>query len=366
MFAGAKPTSDAMMILTAIGAYLEEYRKNPKKVSEFCSNHFLRIKAMDEVVKLMHQLTNLSKTVMKIDIIFQKQLLPPTKKQQQLIKQIMLNGYIDCVARLDDNVTYGEMHLPVYQTIWSNSKEQFLIHPSSCLHRERPAPSWVVFDKVQSKQQILGLDGTVLSLRESNDGVERKWLKGVTVINNTWLTNQSLTNFGALLDQPEPHYDPKEDKCIGYTNPTFGPKLWQLCLTKIDITNPIDNACYFAQGLLQGKVLFGFHPNQSVFKILQPYLLSKPNVLSKSWARNQSRVQQLLQALHGNNACSQTHLLDKWKKDPKFLSSEICQWLPLEFHSTIQNDWPPISFPNDVIKINTSLLDNLKIVIKQV
>jgi ATP-dependent RNA helicase DHX37/DHR1 len=359
MFAGQSPSSDQMSILSAIGAYLNESQK-PDTLDQFCKDHFLRPKAMDEVVKLMQQLTHLAKTNLKLKMQFSRKLLPPTSKQENLIRQVLLSGYVDCVARLDETQHFGKMQIPVYQTIWSTVKEQFVIHPSSCVHRQRPAPKWIVFDQVQSKQQIMGPDGVVISLRESNDGIDRKWVKGLTVIKDTWLTIYDLTNKGSILEQPEPRYNPKTDKCSGFCSPTFGPKMWSLPLTEMELINPVDSAACFARALLEAKVPMVQNVNQSIFAILNPFLISKPTVLLKSWAKNQSRVQALLNQLVQSQIFSKAKLLKLWESNPAFLAKEVAMWLPIEFQKPVIDHWPPVQLINSIVKPNIKLIEAVK------
>ena len=145
-------------MLKAIGVSLSQPTADLQK---FCESHFLREKQMDEVGKLIKQLDNISKTVFKIDMDLKVILRPPTEKEQSLLRQIILSGYVDCIARLDpDHVAgYGKHALPVYHTIWSLPTEQFVIHASSSIFRERPSPKWIVFDQIQGKQEMYGADG---------------------------------------------------------------------------------------------------------------------------------------------------------------------------------------------------------------
>ena len=104
MFAGSTPSSDSLMILRAIGTYLAESNKrgtNTKSLEAFCLDHFLRPKAMDEVVKLIQQLVNIANSVFGLKLSLVSGVSPPSKKHESLLRQVILSGYIDCVARLD-------------------------------------------------------------------------------------------------------------------------------------------------------------------------------------------------------------------------------------------------------------------------
>lgn len=255
-------------MLKAIGAYLSQ---PPSNLPEFCASHYLREKQMDEVSKLIQQLGNISKTVFKIDLDLKKILRPPTEKEESLLRQIILSGYVDCIARLDpDHVAgYGKHALPVYQTIWSLPTEQFVIHASSSIFRERPSPKWIVFDQIQGKQEMYGADGTLLELR-SKDGFDRRFLKNITIIKDSWILNQvpSSTNEGKMLDQPEPRYHPESDSVKGFIAPTLGPKCWPLPMTEKVLGVGKEASSWFAKSLLEGQVDFGINKSKNPFFIL--------------------------------------------------------------------------------------------------
>ncbi|KAJ3347434.1 ATP-dependent RNA helicase dhx37 [Kappamyces sp. JEL0680] len=316
MFAGKAPVSDILMMLRAVGAYLGQMALGPAELEEFCTAHFLRSKAMDEVVKLIQQLTNIAKSTFDIPLEFGFRLAPPDRTQETLLRQVILSGYVDCVAKLDETrmAGYGKHAIPAYQTIWSNQNEQFIIHNSSCLFRDRPAPKWIVYDQVQARREMFGPDAQKLELRQSSDGIERKFLKGITVIQDTWLVKQgsTLTNFGRFLDQPEPRYSATADVVQGYVAPTFGPKLWELPLSERVLTDGKEATGWFAKALLEGQIDLPPGTDHSVFGLLLPYLSTKPSVLTKSWAMNQARVSQVLQTLLANkvsvaNSSQETH-----------------------------------------------------------
>lgn len=265
VFAGSS-LSDPMTVLKAVGAYIAELSSN-RSIEKFCSDNYLRPKAMDEVIKLMSQLRNIAKTISNVEI--SSRLIPPTATQEILLKQVLLSGYVDCVAKLDLNVQsgHGKHALPVYQTIWSNNTENFVIHPASSVFRHRPAPTWIIFDQLQAKQEIMGPDGTMIELRGSSDEVQRKWLKGVTVIKDEWISRLDwFVSRGSILEQPEPKYNAKRDVVLGYISPTFGPKAWTLPVTEKEMT--LDGVPYFARALLEGKVNFGFSNHSCLFTIV--------------------------------------------------------------------------------------------------
>jgi ATP-dependent RNA helicase DHX37/DHR1 len=255
-------------MLAAIGAYLSQ---PASELASFCATHYLREKQMDEVGKLIQQLGNISKTVFKLDLDLHLTLRPPTDKEKSLLKQIILSGYVDCVARLDPEhvAGYGKHALPVYETIWSLPTEQFVIHATSCIFRERPPPKWIVFDQIQGKQQMHGADGSLLDLR-SKDGFDRKFLKNVTIVRDSWILNQvpSLTNEGKMLDHPEPRYHPESDCVKGFIAPTLGPKFWALPMTEKILNSGKEASAWFSKSLLEGQVDFGLKNSKNPFFVL--------------------------------------------------------------------------------------------------
>ena len=239
------------MTLKAIGAY-DCLQKRHGDISKFCKDNFLRPKAMEEVMKLYRQLCHIMETKMNIKI---GKLVPPDPQQEFYLRQIFLTGHADCVAKLDENhaATRGPNGQPVYETEWSNETEYFVIHPSSCISRVRPPPKFVIFDHIQAKQDVYAADNTVIDHRVDS-GPQRKFLKIVTTIEVSWLTDQAtIVNPGKLLELPQPCYKRKEDQVVGFISPTYGAKLWQLPVTeKILISK--EGVPYFAQALLDGKV----------------------------------------------------------------------------------------------------------------
>ena len=251
------------MILRAIGAYNAQVQCKGD-LSKFCRENFLRAKSMEEITKLYRQLCHIMENQMNIKV---GPLLPPNLKQESLLRQIFLSGHPDCVAKLNENhpLSQGSKAVPVYETSWSNETEYFVIHPSSCLSRSRPAPKYVIYDHIQARQDILATDNTIIE-NQDRMGPQRKFLKVVSAVDVTWLADQeSFVNQGKLLDLPQPCYERKEDNVVGFISPTYGSKLWPLPVTKKNLDNQA-GLPYFAQALLEGKIDIG--GNFNVFSIL--------------------------------------------------------------------------------------------------
>ncbi|KAH6571200.1 hypothetical protein BASA62_004011 [Batrachochytrium salamandrivorans] len=377
VFAGASPSSDFLRILNAIGAYSAEQDHTGKSKTVFCEEHFLNSKIMEEIHKLRAQITNLLKSTLANhpsdmirksigDLSTSLRMAPPTPKIQSLIRQILLTGHPDKVARLNESVVagYGKHAVPVYQTLWGdNAKEHHLVHPSSCLQSQRPAPKWIVYNEVVGKEErmaadnshVLQMRGSTLTLVDDTNSGEpvRRWLKGCTVVNEPWLPvvcPPSLVRRGHLLTQPEPHYIAKRDLVVGYVMPVFGPSLWELGITEtstdLDMATQIK---WFAKALFEGSVVGGMglvgdkkNSTPDVFKLLGPYMATKASVVTKSWARSQTKVSRLLDDLASGNVATREALVRAWAADRSFLLEAVLAWIPLEFHAAVQRHWPPI------------------------
>ncbi|KAJ1343791.1 hypothetical protein BSLG_001683 [Batrachochytrium salamandrivorans] len=240
-FAGASPSSDFLRILNAIGAYSAE------------QDH-----------------TGKSKTV-ALAIYPQVYGWRRPPKIQSLIRQILLTGHPDKVARLNESVVagYGKHAVPVYQTLWGdNAKEHHLVHPSSCLQSQRPAPKWIVYNEVVGKEErmaadnshVLQMRGSTLTLVDDTNSGEpvRRWLKGRLA--QIWIW------------------------------PRRSNGLLKLCLKAVLLAVWVSSETK--------------NSTPDVFKLLGPYMATKASVVTKSWARSQTKVSRLLDDLASGNVAT--------------------------------------------------------------
>ncbi|KAJ3290377.1 ATP-dependent RNA helicase dhx37 [Borealophlyctis nickersoniae] len=387
MFSGDPPTSDALRLLTAIGAYTADSARPNSNVARFCAAHFLRPKAMEEILKLRAQLTNLIKTTLPSspsvrNLCVNPRMPPPSLKQSAALRQILLAGFADQIAVIDSDAPRGHKNAPPsYLTPWSTKNERFVIHPSSSLFRERPAPKWVIYEEIMGREERMAADNSgAIDLRKSSltldippptpgeEGITKFWMKGITVITDTWISNvapTSLVKMGKLMEQPEPRYDGKADKVLGYITPTYGPKMWELPVKEAEVPVKEGRYAVFAQALMEGGV-FG-KGKADVFKILVPYLVTKPNTITKSWSKSQPKVLNLIVALATAQIDSRTKLAAKWQADSKFLLKPYLAWIPADLHAPSTKHWPPVSFSSGgAWKPNMALIKTIEDVTKKV
>lgn len=311
-------TGDAMVYLKATGA--AEFAGG---TPAFCELNGLRFKAISEVRKLRVQLTNIVNSVLpSAQICVDPKMSPPTEIQAKLIRQIMLVGLADRVARL--NIVPNDAEPDVkkkmrnsYQTTLIN--DYCYIHPSSVLYKKNP--EYVVYQDIM----------------EANDKV---YLRGVIAIEPDWLPIYAAERctFSPPLDNPPPKYVGRLGTVKCHMASTFGPHLWQLPVVELDYPEKVEKYRYFAMAVLDGNAF------KRMRKLVPKYLAS-PSIMTKSWARLQPRTESILKALYSCKICSRESLKKKWIDNPNYLLSEILEWLPESEHDEVKLKWPPIKLP---------------------
>ena len=105
------PTSDALARLKAIGAYFYSAKQktqlgNDKQLNaelmKFCERHELHRPTLDRALELSKQLRKIYSVVFsgsEDDADAEFHLLPPTKDQEVALRQVLLTGLPDCIAR---------------------------------------------------------------------------------------------------------------------------------------------------------------------------------------------------------------------------------------------------------------------------
>ncbi|KAI0085669.1 P-loop containing nucleoside triphosphate hydrolase protein [Irpex rosettiformis] len=194
--------SDIFKMLSVVGAY--EYAGGGH---EFCSTQFVRPKAMEEIHKLRAQISSIVQTNFPdSDIGFMANLKPPSKLQLKVLRQLIAAGFIDQVAVRKDKVSKDGASGQQYTTSRGVAytamgiDEDVYIHPSSALVSS-PPPDFIVYVEVVRTTKV--------------------WLKGVTVINATWLSSlgKSLCTFSKPI---------KKIDGSSVVIPHFGPAGWEL------------------------------------------------------------------------------------------------------------------------------------------
>jgi hypothetical protein len=317
MFSGKNPKSDALKVLSAIGAY----QCHTGNKEEFCETQFLSFKTMEEIGKLISQITKISQKVLHTseEVGFSK---PPSEAEQQQLLQILLTGSPDKIARL----VRVEKGVGLYETIDSN--HTWRIHSGSSLFQS--TPSWIIYQDSMTKSVSLSID------QESTLGTasDKFYLNMVSSVEPSWITNlvpKSLLKSGKILDQPSPKYESNTDKITVYISPTYGPKAWPLSiqsrsLLSTDSEAPLLVARFLLQGKLFPKLVWPrLKLNPSLLNSSRGLLLGKPFILN------------LLSCLQG--LTSAQDLKTKWESDPSWLYSQLLEWIHPEDRMRFSIDW---------------------------
>ncbi|XP_025031932.1 probable ATP-dependent RNA helicase DHX37 [Python bivittatus] len=314
VWAGPGPSrklGDLMVMLGAVGAC--EYAGC---TPEFCSANGLRYKAMVEIRRLRGQLTTAVNAVCpEAQLFVDPQMKPPTEEQVTFLRQIVLAGLGDHIAR---RIRAEEL----LDKKWKNAyktpllDDPVFIHPNSVLFKD--LPEFVVFQEIVETTKM--------------------YMKGVSAIEPEWipLLLPPYCHFEKPLDNPPPFYCPETGHVRCHRPSTFYRVGWQLPAVEADYPEGLDRLKLFAKFLLEGKVV----------KTLAAYsrcLLSSPVTMLKTWSKLQPRTESLLQALISENADNSNALQVAWEKNPKYLLAEYCQWIPQVTHEEVAKIWPPVA-----------------------
>ena len=227
---------DPMVLLRAVGA--AEFSGD---VDAFCSANGIRGKALKEVRKLRVQLTNETNMILpagSTPVVVDPKMQPPSDAQAKLLRQILLAGLSDHVARKIQPHEIKEMEDKrkyKYAYRCPDMEDPVFIHPSSILRHTNP--DWVVY------QDVFEHDGKML-------------LRGLTAFEPQWLPvfSPTLCTFSAPLEMPAPRYDSQEGRIYCHMNITFGRSGWPLPVMELEFPSGMDRFKYFAQFFLNGDV----------------------------------------------------------------------------------------------------------------
>ncbi|XP_053444788.1 probable ATP-dependent RNA helicase DHX37 isoform X2 [Nycticebus coucang] len=300
---------DLMVLLGAVGAC--EYAGC---TPQFCETNGLRFKAMMETRRLRGQLTTAVNTVCpEAELFMDPKMQPPTESQVTYLRQIMTAGLGDHLARrvqreeLLDNKWRNAYKTPLLD-------DPVFIHPGSVLFKE--LPEFVVYQEIVETTKM--------------------YMKGVCAVEVHWIPAllPSYCHFDKPLEEPAPTYCPKTGQVLCHRASTFYRVGWPLPAVQVDFPKGIDRYKHFARFLLEGQVFRKLASHQGC-------LLSSPSTMLKTWARLQPRTESLLRALVAEQADCRDALLAAWKKNPKYLLAEYCEWLPQAVHPSVEKAWPP-------------------------
>lgn len=213
---------DPGVLMRAIGA--AEYAHSTGKLNEFCGDHGLRSKAVIEIRKLRVQLTNeINLCMPDVELSVDPKLKPPTDIQAKLLRQILLSGMADQVARLipqDEINDKDDRRKFKYAYKRHDMVDPVFLHSSSVLRSTRP--EWVIYQEIYEIQ---------------NGATTKMFMRGVTAIESEWLLiyANSLCNIKSIKETPAPRYNEKNGKIYCHCEATFGQSGWEIPTAEIEM-----------------------------------------------------------------------------------------------------------------------------------
>lgn len=221
---------DPMVLLRAVGA--AEYAGSQGRLAEFCATNGLRPKAVSEVRKLRVQLTNeINLNVSDVSLGVDPEMKPPTDAQARFLRQILLAGMGDRVARkvpLAEIADKEERRRLKYAYNCADMEEPAFLHVSSVLRQK--CPEWVIYQEAYELQ---------------NGDSTKMFIRGITAIEPEWLLLYVplLCNIREVREDPAPRYDEASGRIYCYVDATFGRAGWDLPLGEVEM--PVsEKACW--------------------------------------------------------------------------------------------------------------------------
>ncbi|KAL6256172.1 hypothetical protein P5V15_012288 [Pogonomyrmex californicus] len=307
---------DPMVLIRAIGT--AEYAGSKGRLLSFCEENGLRHKAVVEIRKLRHQLTNeINLNVPELNLVIDPKMPLPTDTEAKLLRQIVLAGMADQVAKkvLPDEIKEDQDKTKWKRAYKTPKMEEPVFMHSSCVLR-RTKPEWVVYQEVYETNKM--------------------YMRGVTAIEPEWLPKFAplLCHLSEPLTDPPPRYDQGTGNIICRVSGTFGTAGW--ALPPMDIEHPltVNGIKWFAYFFLEGQVCLKL-------KQFVPSLLTTPGSITKSWAKLIPRTQAIVQTLQSQGVMSKDKLIEVWASNKKFLLSDYQKWLPESAHAEVARLWPP-------------------------
>lgn len=301
---------DLMVMLGAVGA-CEFAGCTPK----FCEENSLRFKAMVEIRRLRGQLTNAVNAVCpEVGVFVDPKMAPPTEHQVVCLRQIVLAGLGDHLAR---RVQEEDLLDPKWKNGYKTPllDEPVFIHPTSALFKT--LPDFVVYQEIMETTKM--------------------YMKGVSATEPQWVPEllPQYCHFGSPLDSPSPWFCSSTGTIRCHRPSTFFRVGWPLPAVELEYPDGLGKYKLFARFLLEGQVCPKLKKNCV-------HLLSNPSIMLKTWAKLQPRTEALLGALVSRKVDCKDRLLSLWNTEDKYLLLAYCQWLPESMHQDVAKSWPPI------------------------
>ncbi|CAG2165549.1 unnamed protein product [Oppiella nova] len=280
---------DVMVLLNSIGA--AQYAGLTDK---FCKQNGLRHKAITEINKLRKQLIYQIRSICSdlSEDMFSLEMKPPNALQIKLLRQIMLSGFFDRIAR----------KVPVLDIDLNDKEKRKLRNAYQSIEVEKP-----VF---MSKNSILSDDLPEYVVYQELFESSRLEMRNVVPIEAEWLPLfvPHLCTFSNPLENPAPRYDSTSDSIKCHRSATFGPYDWPIKAT--ELVYP-----HFPTPWKPRRPVMTAHPTQSNATV---------------------------RPLSGRTTGPSKPLNSYTQKASNDLLKEYTEWLPQSYHQEVRTRWSTI------------------------
>lgn len=239
---------DLMLLLVALGAVeYEQYKStksNEQTCIKFCEQYGIRYKAILEARKLRKQLVNTVNVIFPdLNLSIDPLMSPPSQENAKLLRQIVLSGMVDRIAKRYDHVLVKDDKeiKNAYQGLLL--QDPIFIHPSSVLFKE--LPNYVCYVEMIETAKM--------------------YMKGVCAIDSSWLpvylpsqcsfekpvVNETEQNYEEL----KPRFESTRGVVVCHRESTFGNYMWKVKPVEVDFPQSLDLYKWFARFFLMVKLL---------------------------------------------------------------------------------------------------------------
>eukprot|EP00903_Cladosiphon_okamuranus_P006361 g6231.t1 len=333
------PTSDALARLKAAGAYA--YATSGGTATgggDFCRQNFLHRPTMDRSLQLRRQLSRL------VDLRFGTEpgwkncdlagaLRPPSRRQSDALRQVLLSGLLDHVARRAPagTVKAGSKLFRecAYLSCNEAMTEPLYIKSTSVLFSRDPLelPEWVVYqDIVRGEREGAAANMTCVT------AIEPGWIAALA-------EGSPLLSFSEPLVSPPPTYDGDNTHAVlCRVTPRYGVHAWELPphLTELASAAPKKRPDmvfrWFARLLLEGGVAGCLAELKGKGMLNDP-----PSLLTREMPTK--KVAMLVLELRQKGVCSLPALAQQWRREPAYLKSAVELWIKLGYKQAFEKAW---------------------------
>lgn len=189
---------DLMVLLRAVGG--AELANSKGKLQNFCEQNGLRYKAVLEIRKLRIQLTNeIRASNPDVDVTVDPKLEPPSDLHAKLLRQLLLCGMGDQVARkIDADEIKDKENKRKYKFAYeaNGMEEPVFLHRGSVLNKT--LPEFVIYQEIYETNKM--------------------YIRGITAIEPEWLPIYALKscNLSKPLVDPEPWFHEMSGKVSNF------------------------------------------------------------------------------------------------------------------------------------------------------